>query len=292
MRSQLIVGMPNSGKSTYIGALRHLLVAAEVTTELELSALSENEKHLNALEDKWLNCEQVPRTKPATEGWVEFRVKDRQTSVESNVMLPDLRGEAFEQPACISRCDGDLYQAVATADGIMLFTNADREDDSMMTDDLSDILGDETQTAGGEEAPTQTETSATTMIEPPPFVPEKMPEEVKIVEFLQMANRRPLMARRRKLALFISAWDTVQGNPSPSEWFKQNRPMLHQFLMANAELWDIRVYGVSAQGGKLPAQQAELKAVACPSKRIQIIGHDVAAHDLSSPLRWLISGDS
>ena len=80
MTSLLVVGMPNSGKSTFIAALRHLLVADEVPIDLCLAELSESESHLNRLENSWLDCEVIERTKPATEGWVELKVQDKKTS--------------------------------------------------------------------------------------------------------------------------------------------------------------------------------------------------------------------
>jgi hypothetical protein len=117
-----------------------------------------------------------------------------------------------------------------------------------------------------------------------------MPEEVKIVEFLQMANRKPLVRKKRKISVLISAWDVVtQKDATPADWFRQNRPMLSQFLEANEELWETQIYGVSAQGGKLPEKKAELAKLKHPSKRIRIVGNGALEHDLSAPLQWLIS---
>lgn len=123
------------------------------------------------------------------------------------------------------------------------------------------------------------------------FTPEGMAEEVKIVEFLQMANRRPLYPKPRKLALIASAWDVVEMEEgiTPERWLAQNRPMLAQFLASNADLWEVRIYGVSAQGGKLPERKAELKGMLNQSERVRIIGHGAALHDLTAPLRWLIT---
>lgn len=275
MIQQLIVGMPASGKSTFIAALRHLLLANEVHTELELAGLADVEAHVNRLEEEWLACQQVERTKPATEGWVQFRVRDRSTLIEATLSIPDLRGEAYEQPAASGQCLKDLYQALADADGILLFTNADREDDALMIDEFADILG-------------TGEASLLTDVEP--FRPEEMPEEVKIVEFLQVANRRPLRPRTRKIAVAVSAWDILAGREGlmPEKWLAKYRPMLAQFLDTNAELWEYRVYGISAQGGRLPQDKDALERIRRPSERIQVAGHGAGAHDLTAPLRWLM----
>lgn len=271
MRQQLIIGMPESGKSTFIAAMRHLLLSGTVRTELELTGLADEEKHLNDLERNWLDCRLIERTKPATEGWVEFRVRDRATGGDSILSVPDLRGEAFEQPACSGQCQRELYTAVADSDGIALFTNAEREDDALLISDLGDLLRDEPEA----------------FVSAKSFDPYEMPEEVKIVEFLQMANRRPLRAKQRRLAVVVSAWDVVAAGNSPDTWLLLKRPMLTQFLEHNADLWDVRVYGVSAQGGRLPRDRMRLKRYRNPAERIQVVGHGAHKHDLTSPLRWL-----
>lgn len=271
MRRQLIVGMPESGKSTFIAALRHLLLSDTVNTELALTRLADEEKHVNDLETDWLELKQVQRTKPATEGWVEFHVRDTASGTESVLLVPDLRGETFEQPACSGRCENQLYEAVADAAGIALFTSAEREDDALMISDLGDLLDDSDQVATNEADP---------------FDPYGMPEEVKIVEFLQMANRHPLRPKRRRIAVLASAWDVVRSDMTPDTWLGEKRPMLAQFLQYNQELWDARVYGVSAQGGRLPQDRKRLEALK-PAERIRIIGHGAKPHDLTAPLHWL-----
>jgi GTPase SAR1 family protein len=273
MIEQLIVGMPASGKSTFIAALRHILVADECPSALELVALADNETHLNRLEREWLQCQVIDRTKPSSEGWVEFNVRDRLSGIESVLRMPDLRGEAFEQPACIGKCDPRVHDVLVSSDGILLFTNADRSDDSVLISDLGDLFAGE-----GDVQP------------PPKFIPENMPEEVKVVEFLQVANRRPRRSKQRRLAVLISAWDVVGNAPDPAEWLMQHRPMLEQFLRTNPELWETRVYGVSAQGGRLPDDRLRLEGIACPTSRISVVGHGAGNHDLTAPIRWLMSG--
>ncbi|WP_343724063.1 hypothetical protein [Herbaspirillum huttiense] len=283
MRRQLIAGMPNSGKSTFIAALRHLLLAKQVDSKLEITELSDEEGHLSRLEEKWLACETIDRTKPATEGWVQLKIMDTETKIASELSIPDLRGEAFEQPACMGKCHPDLLRALQESDGLLLFSNADRNDDNLLIEDLQDMFppeGDEGDDDGA-------------LIEPTlPFRAENMPEEVKIIEFLQVANRRPRPAKKRRIAVLISAWDVVseQNSDTPPEiWFAENRPMLSQFLEANSELWDAKIYGVSALGGRLPRDKELLERIKHPSERIRIVGHGALPHDLSAPLHWLIS---
>ncbi|WP_233874692.1 TRAFAC clade GTPase domain-containing protein [Paraburkholderia adhaesiva] len=313
MRSLLVVGIPNSGKSTFIAALRHLLLADEVPTDLCLVGLSAHEAHLNKLEKEWLDCRRIERTKPATEGWVELHVADRKTGADTKLLIPDLRGEVFEQPACISQCQSDLFDALAQSDGILLFTNADRADDAMLIDELADILDSElaqsedatlgdaqsSGTAGvvqaahaddGHDDATDESVQAIEQQTANRFQPEHMPEEVKIVEFLQIANRRPLRARCRKIAVIVSAWDLVMKDKemTPDKWLSTRRPMLGQFLETNKDIWNSRVYGVSAQDGRLPEDKEALEKIIRPSERIHIVGHGADAHDITAPIGWMI----
>jgi hypothetical protein len=276
---QLIVGMPNSGKSTFIAALTHLLIADEVPTQLKLLSLADDEQHLNRLEGEWLACERVQRTKPSTEGWVKLNIQDTSTGIQSDLLIPDLRGEAFEQPACTGQCQTTLLSALNECEGILLFSNVDRGDDTMMLDDIVDIFATGTDLGAGSAIPTQ------------PFIPENMPEEVKIVEFLQMANRRPRAHKKRRIAVILSAWDLVDETEgiTPDSWLEAQRPMLSQFLETNGDSWEFKVFGVSAQGGRLPAEKQHLEKVKIPSKRVRIVGQNIAEHDLSAPLQWLIS---
>jgi hypothetical protein len=88
----------------------------------------------------------------------------------------------------------------------------------------------------------------------------------------------------------VSAWDVLPTDTTPSDWLAENRPMLDQFLANNSELWDVRVYGVSAQGGRLPSERQRLARIKIPSERIRVVGHGAQQHDLTSPIRWLGSG--
>lgn len=308
MTRQLIVGMPESGKSTFIGALRHILVAKEVETELELTILAGDEIHLNRLEDKWLSCEAIGRTQTSSESWVEFNVRDRSSGKEGTMIIPDLRGEHFERPAVAGQCPKDLYEALAASGGILLFTNVNREDDMLLIDDFGDLsegddgdvvvdarLGNDAVAGAGPTTPNdKLHASGTAEAEghgQTKFRPEDMAEEVKIVEFLQMANRRPLSPKSRKLALIASAWDLLEAEEgiTPESWLDLKRPMLAQFLANNADLWELRVYGVSAQGGRLPERKTEFEGMLNQSERVRIVGHGAVSHDLSAPLRWLMT---
>ena len=297
MTSRLLVaGMPGSGKSTFIAALKHVLVAEAVHASLRITRFADHEEHLNALEDRWLSLDRFDRTKTSTEAWVELHVRRVDDGTEAVLVIPDLRGEAFEQPACQGLCRSDVHEVLAASDGILVFTSADRPDDDLLMSDLDDAFG-----AGAEEVLPEDEAADTAppKVEPVDargrraahLVPDLIGEEAKLVELLQVPNRRPLVATRRRLALIVSAWDLVgrDGAEAPTDWVRANRPMLAQFLRHNGDLWRVRIYGVSAQGGRLPEDKGRLEAVLTPSERVLIVGEACARHDVAAPIVWLTS---
>lgn len=284
---QLIAGMPGSGKTTFIAALRHLIVAGAVPTSLRFVKMSDSEQHLNRLEEKWLACEEFPRTKAGSNTWVTLHLKDEIRNREASIAIPDLSGEAFRDVVTTGRCPRSLYDEFAASSGLLLFTNANRP-----VDDLEIAVVNRLAREMGEE-PAQVEPIADGPPPEPvgiPFKAEDIPEEPKLVELLQTFNRRPMKAKRRLLAVIISAWDVVEpAGISPELWLSNNRPMLDQFISANTHLWQSRIYGISAQGGKLPADKKSLQRADTPSQRIQVAGPETTAHDLTAPLQWILA---
>jgi hypothetical protein len=278
----MIVGMPSSGKSTFLAALRHVLLSAETETTLVLARLANDERHLNRLEDSWLACETVERTREASEGWVSLHVQDRTTGHQAELIVPDLRGEVFERPAAGGSLLREVFDSLIQTDGLLIFTNADRPDDLTMMSDVSDLFEDETDQGGEPERRP-----------PASFQPDMIPEEPKLVEMLQTVNRRPYRKRLRRIAVVVSAWDVVSARDPqrlPLEWLTESRPMLNQFLRHNVDAWDAAVYGISAQGGELPRDQVRLQAIEKASERVRVVGNGAALHDVTAPIAWLMKG--
>lgn len=313
-RKLVIAGMPESGKSTFIVALRHLLVSQDVPTALVATRLSDAEKHLNRLEKEWIACEKVERTKQAVEEWVSLFVRREVDSIEAEIVMPDFSGEAFRRPAATGHCSAAVAVMLLDIDGMLLFTNADRGADDVRIEPFAELLagdnvmagdnpipGDEATSdavarpddkAARDEAPTAGDASKQNGRPPEgtvSFNPQNMPEEPLLVEILQIMNRPPRAPKERMIAVIVSAWDAVEESDlTPEDWLKRNRPMVWQYLHSNTALWKARVYGVSAQGGRLPEEKAALQGKV-PGQRVQIIGHEAQPHDLTAPIDWLMA---
>ena len=292
MTTVVLAGTPKSGKSTFVAALSHLLNSGELPTTLSLTRLSADEHHLSWLQERWLDAELVDRTKKQTESWVTFHIEDvgSEQPAQGDLLVPDLRGELFTQPATMGVCDRALLGALQASTAILLFTSAEAPTDNVTIGEINEIMA-----ATGHEEPEQPEEPE----EPKEakeakdsqsnFVPDNMPEQVKLVELLQAINRQHRQASRRRLAVIVSAWDIVQEvtpDTTAEQWMQQNRPMLDQFLKSNGDLWDVSVFGVSAQGGVLPRDAEKFKKLAKQSSRIVVSTQGHTSHDLTSIIAW------
>jgi hypothetical protein len=199
-------------------------------------------------------------------------------------------------------------------DGILLFTNADRGADDVRLEQFAELLVDDNtmledkptsldqvsadaviipvdvqaQDGGvtGRDPSIQNETTQDDFVA---FDPRNMPEEPLLVEMLQILNRPPRAPKKRMIAVVVSAWDEIdEPSLAPEDWLRRNRPMVWQFLRCNSALWKVRVYGVSAQGGRLPQDKVALQGKV-PGQRVQIVGHGARPHDLTAPIEWLMT---
>ncbi|MGZ8181388.1 MAG: TRAFAC clade GTPase domain-containing protein [Methylobacter sp.] len=282
---QLIVGMPSSGKSTFIAALGEVLISGDIKSKLTIKSLAINESHMTALQERWLTFQVLGRTSNVDENWLSFHVAG-ENNISSTIHLPDLSGEELRDAVVTGVYPDKLHQALNNCDGILLFTNANTRHDDVPITAFADILNNET-TSINTKAEVEAEDN-----NGKPFDPIDMPEQPKLVQLLQTIARLN-SSRQRRLAVMVSAWDMeVDQGKTPDEWFYENRSMLSQYLQFNPKLWDVRIYGVSAQGGVLPRDKERLQDILKPSERVLIVGHEAAEHDLTAPINWLMSGRS
>jgi hypothetical protein len=86
----------------------------------------------------------------------------------------------------------------------------------------------------------------------------ELPTQVVLTEWLQFLRRAFTAvvggSFRPRVGVVISAWDAVptDGQPAgPMVYLKENFPMLHQFIEANADRFDFQVFGLSIVAGDL-----------------------------------------
>ena len=273
-----ILGLPESGKTTYLAALWHVMDAGEVSTKLVLDKLIGDNTHLNKIVDAWRRCDKVPHTSMQDEKKVTIYAHAPASGQKIVIRFPDLSGESFTQQFAARSCAPDYVEGFSGKGGIILFVSANRSSDGMTLADIAPAIGD-----ADEPTPPGIEKEWTA---------DFVPEQVRLVDLLQFLLRPPFLRRPRRLAVVISAWDVVLApRPAPEQWLARELPFLHQFLTNNPESFSVRVYGISAQGGDVTSDQRAALLRQAPSRRIECVGFDCDPHDLTAPVLWLTKED-
>jgi energy-coupling factor transporter ATP-binding protein EcfA2 len=280
----VFVGLPGSGKTTFLAALWHVLDDRSSETSLTLKALSVDRTYLNQLAADWRACLQVQRTKLEPEELVVLSlVSTAGTTLELTV--PDLSGEAFEQQLVDRRIAVSHQENFHRATGLVLFLHPRVNEGTQLTysRQLKAVLG------GAPEATPSVE-SKTTSKAIEPWSVEKLPTQVKLVELLQFALDST--TKKVRIAVVISAWDLVEKTfpGAPHEYLARETPLLRQFFASNDDLLDYTVFGVSAQGGDITVDEQKQKLLHLDDalKRIKVMHGKASSQDITQPIAWLL----
>lgn len=284
------MGLPASGKTTFLAALWHLIESQETDCRLTMDGYRGDLVYLRLISTAWRTFKEVPRTSQVGNTDVVIYLKDRESGARGTALFPDLAGETFELQVEERKCRPEFIEQAIADDGVLFFVNANLKEDGLTINELNARIPEAEQDADHADG---AQHEAAQPIQTPEWQPKYAPAQVKIVQLLSDFLRAPFTSRRRRLALMISAWDLARDQHlTPDAWLAVNMPLVDQFLRSNPELFEHRVYGLSAQGVKLDDDDAvEEIADITPSKRIQIVGKDIDAneHDLTRPLVWLMS---
>lgn len=289
----VIMGLPASGKTTFLAALWHLVEAGEVDCRLKLAEFEGDLVYLNKIAEAWRTFQKVPRTSQVGDVDVTMRLMDSETGATAIAFFPDLAGETFEAQVAQRRVRPTFVEHVSKDSGLMLFLSANvTSGDAMSVVELNAMLPPEPdsgeQSTGGDVVNEQGETHAL-----PEWTQAQVPTQVQLVQLLSDFLRGPFYARKRRLAVIISAWDLVVAMKlSPEKWLDAHMPLLSQFLKTNGASFEPQIYGISAQGVNLedgPAVQSAARLL--PSRRIQVVSPDGPGNDLTLPLVWLMSSE-
>lgn len=280
----LFMGLPGSGKTTFLAALWHVLDDRSSETRLRLQGLSADRAYLHQITTDWQACSQVQRTSLEHEQLVVLSLASGTTDFELTV--PDLSGEAFEQQLRDRKIAVGHHENIQRATGFVLFVHPRVKEGTRLTysRQLSAVLhGAPAQptVAGGSASPSVTE----------PWSIEKLPTQVALVELLQFALESA--ARKVRVAVVISAWDLVEKasfTGTPHEYLAREMPLLRQFLESNDDRLEHTVFGVSAQGGDITVdeQKKALLDLDDALKRIRVLHGHEAGQDITKPIAWLL----
>lgn len=280
------VGFPESGKTTFLAALWHQLASADSENTLHLKEVRNTGElpHLNAIAERWRSARQQDRTAITRPRFVDMSLLDGD-DIPVRLVFPDIAGEAYRHVWEDRECDHVIGDMLTGDAGILLFIHADMiRFPTWISDNLTALAHEEEAGEGNAEIQ--------------PWHPSMAPTQVKIVDLLSViqydsnSNASP-----RRLAVMFSAWDKVEAEDmTPAKFLATKLPLLDQYLRQNGDSWEIRVYGVSAQGGEYDAvgvertsEALELLSLNSPSARIRLVHGAIMSHDLTEPVAWLMT---
>ncbi len=286
-RSVLVVGLPQTGKTTFLAALWEVVNSGEVPSALRLERLEGDQHHLNEIRSLWADCNELARTRVAGECMVSMTLRHPATGHLSSLHFPDIDGESFQRQ-WNERVWPVAYETlVCQATGALLFVHPARVSEAPLILDAERLMKPLLPSdANGPEVAAPSHAEAVVHTLPPE--PSYAPTQVQLIELIQFIQHARPHASPFRLCVLISAWDVVQRleHTSPEAWLGKRLPMLHQFLIANSDLLPFEVYGVSAQGDDL-RNAADLRKQLRSSDRILVIHGEETSHDITAPLQWL-----
>ncbi len=271
----VMTGMPAAGKTTFLAALWSLGISPHANVSYRTEYIEGDVGYLNKIGLAWAECTELGHTEFSRVESCVLRLRDARLGTSERLAIPDLSGEVFvhllKERAWDSRVAGPLLET----EGLLLFVNCEKVQEPAWIFES--------------EAPADTPTT--------PWSPELIPTQTQLVDLLQcICDLRS--HRETRLAIMVSAWDRAASiYADPSLWMSDHLPLLTQYLVANSLVWPNKAFGISAQGGPLPQDEARLLAMS-PDERPFIVegaastsSADVALspHDLGAPVRWLVA---
>lgn len=280
-----IVGLPSSGKTTFLAALWHLLTEEDIDTALRLKDLhAGNSAYLTSIANRWRQALIQERTQQTGNQNVQINLVDSASDHGLRVNFPDVAGETYRDMWENRTCSNEIIDMLQSK-SMLLFVNADSiQQPRWVVDEVDQMQKMGVPIAEGEEVL---------------WTPQLSPTQVQVVELLQLLTEKPFDIGLRNLTLLLSAWDRVASEGlSPYQYLQQRLPLLYQYISTNKQNWTLSVCGLSAQGGVYddpdkPSSASEeakhLRELDQPSKRIKLINSVGETEDLTLPFVSLLN---
>jgi Double-GTPase 1 len=261
----LVAGLPESGKTTSLAALFHLLRnGAPNEAGLALAELPEEREYLMEVESVWLRFEPLERTVAPSPGQLAIPATRGGESV--TLSIPDVRGEDVEHLWEYGVATEHLVSIARVATGVLLFVRAD---DVRPVEFL-------------DENPHEVDASSFRLED---WNPLESPTQTKLCDVLEQLG---IVRRGVPIAVVVSAWDMVDSGETPDGWLQRTLPLLWQFLETSAS--QMATFGISAQGGDVKNSAAREALARLPTTIDRIANPSVRrGDDLTAPLSWLIA---
>jgi hypothetical protein len=262
-RHLVMVGLPESGKSTYLGALFRTLSAAP-PEGLHLARDPEERDYLLDLERRWLSLTPLERSPHHGGREVTLDVATGRDADELTLVIPDVVGEDYLDAWLHGSWTDGLRDRLVVSDGILLFVRAD-------TVNEADLISVDPRTDGSQKSGKR-------------WDPMITPTQAMLCDLLEQisATRGGTVP---PIGVVVAAWDAVaELELSAADWLAWKTPLLSQWLRSNESEVPFCVFGISAQGGDLHDESVRQQlADHIENRPLPRLGSPLIA-----PLQWLL----
>jgi Double-GTPase 1 len=246
-----LVGLPATGKTTYIAALWAYLRSGLDESKWRVLEVPENTTYLNLIAQAWLDRKEMPRSAPGATDTVQFTVQTPDGQPVT-IVVPDLPGEMFLNAVRRPAIDTVAAAALTESQLLLIFVNGQKASTYAPLGDQEPPDGAEEEETdgeggGGDENPADTDAGITPPL--PEFVISDLDSDTLNTELLQRVLYLLRDQAPPTLVVVVSAWDVLDGTgKSPEKWLKDEQPMTWQFIDELRIRTTVGVIGVSAQG--------------------------------------------
>lgn len=291
----ILIGGPESGKTSYLGALWSSVRDAELSAPVHLrGSLPAKTQYLDAAEHALLACERVERTRGGTAERVALEL-----SVDGhnlNLEYLDLAGESVEAALELRMVGHEFADHLEDTNCLFLFIHPNPALQQTISEANNRLRAIDPGLApvADAEATDAAEAKADSAAVDPLAMWKSAPTSVHLVDLLQVAEGLRRYAPCH-IAVIISAWDIVAGSPdaslTPRRWLERQMPLLHQYLSTNELVSPWTVFGISAQGGDFGNSNDVERLLDLNYPERTIVESDAGrGSDIAEPLRWFIQG--
>ena len=141
MHQALLVGLPASGKTTFLAAFWHVIFRKDVDGALELEVLDAPTDHLNDLTGRWLRFEVANRTSIDAEQIATIGIKPSDGESITEIVVPDLAGESIQRSLADRQWSAGFRDYVHDSTGVLLFVHPKETSEPWPILDVMEIAG-------------------------------------------------------------------------------------------------------------------------------------------------------
>lgn len=268
--SVAMLGLQETAKSTYLGALWQL-IQDDADGSIREVDVTGDRTYLQELGEQVAALQKLNRTDVDSRERLALTVAFGDEEV--TLTVPDVSGETLRMLVEDRHWHARLEEAVTGADGLLLFVHPGSLSPAVPTAVAAAALSTKDGTAP--------------IVGDAPFHPRSACTAAKLVDALENVLAAGVGAVR--VGLVVSAWDMVDGSPTPAQWAEAEVPALVSYLRCHERV-EFDVFGVSAQGGRLPQDRKQLLKKASVRERAYARAADGAEVPLARPLEWALLG--